>query len=109
MHRSSSFQGCQPGLLRPQDARMLSRWLKIAPHRSGGHERGNHPRPRIEWLTRGMGLGNGTLAVPGDRCRSTRGRLEDAFDLDSRMETGQHLSLARDLHRRCTAPAANRQ
>ena len=68
-------------------------------------------RPRIEWLRRWMGPGNGTLAVPGDRCRSTRGRLEDAFDLGSRMETGQHLSLAREFHRRCTALTrrANRQ
>jgi hypothetical protein len=45
-----------------------------------------------------MGPGNGTLAVPGDRCRSIRGRLEDAFDAGSRMETGQHLSLAREFY-----------
>src|SRR5579862_1393575 len=77
---------------------MLSRRFKIAPHRSGGNERSNHPRPRIEWLGRGMGPGNGTLAVPGDSCRSTRGRLEDAFDAASRMATGQHLSLACEFY-----------
>ena len=66
---------------------MLSRRFEIAPHRAGGNERGDHPESRIERLGRGMGARNGTLEMPGDRCRINCGRFEHASDVGTRVET----------------------
>ena len=54
----------KPGVLRPHDARMLSWRFEVSPHRSGGSERGNNPKSRVDRLGRGMGPWNRTLAVP---------------------------------------------
>src|SRR6476661_2225280 len=38
------------GVLRPPDARMLSWRVEVSPYRSGGTERGNHPKSRSDRL-----------------------------------------------------------
>jgi DNA-binding transcriptional LysR family regulator len=60
----SGFQGGQVPVLRPPDARMLSWRFEVSPYRSGGTERGNHPKSRSDRVGRGMGPWNGTMAVP---------------------------------------------
>src|SRR6267378_428958 len=59
MQRLSGFQGGKPDALRPPDARMLSRWFEVPPHRSGGTRRGNNPKSRCDRLGRGLGPWNG--------------------------------------------------
>jgi DNA-binding transcriptional LysR family regulator len=57
-------KAAKPGVLRPPDARMLSGRFDVSPHRSGGTERGNNPKSRVDRLGRGMGPWNRALAVP---------------------------------------------
>jgi len=71
--------------------------FEVSPHRSGGTERGNDPKSRIERLGRGLGPGNSPLAMSRNHYRVTRGRLEYASDFGPRVETGQRLSFARKV------------
>ena len=54
----------KPCVLRPDDARMLSRWFEVSPYRPGRSERADDPKSRIDRHGRGMGPCDGTLAVP---------------------------------------------
>ena len=93
----------KPGVVRSPDARMLSRRFEVSPHRSGGIKRGNDPKSRSDRLGCGMGPWNGTLAV-SKKCRHhVRGRPEPATAVGSRVEKGQCVPFARELHRRCAA------
>src|SRR5216683_1073578 len=69
----SGPQGCtvrlvskvgKPVVLRPPDARMLSWRFEVSPYRSGGTERGDNPKSRVERFGRRMGRWKRTLAVP---------------------------------------------
>ena len=51
----------------------------------------------------GWVLGTARWPCPENRRRVNRGRFEDAPDVGSRMEEGQHLPSARELHRRRAA------
>src|SRR4029077_4960119 len=87
-----------PGVLRPDDGGMLSRGSEVSAYRSGGTERGNYPKSRVDRVGCGMGAWKRTLAVSCNRCDSACGRFERDFAACSGVEKGQYLSLARNFH-----------
>src|SRR5712671_6952615 len=82
---------------------MFSRRLEIAPDCSGRTERINHSEPGIAWHGRRMGQRHGAMAVSGRRGDHVGGRSGHAFAAGARLEKGQYLSFARQLHWRGTA------